>query len=70
MLRLVPRNDGGVDRAYRNACYPIWVQIGFIQSLIDAALIGSQRAASLENQRDAFERWAFPVAKKITFLVH
>ena len=57
--RIVAGNDGGVDGADRDARHPIGMKPGFGQPLIDAALVGAERAAALERQCDAFEGRAF-----------
>ena len=44
------------SRADRNAGDPIGMQVGLRQRLIDAGLIGAERASALEDQRNALER--------------
>ena len=38
---------------------PVRVQVGLGQRLVDAALVGAERAAALQEQGDAFEVGAF-----------
>ena len=47
---LVAGDDGAVDRADRRADDPIRLDPGFVHGLIDAALVGAERAAALEHQ--------------------
>ncbi len=47
-----PGDDGGVERADRNTGQPVRPDAGFMQALIDAGLIGSQRSAALQHQGD------------------
>ena len=51
-LRRVAGDDGGIDGADRDADHPIRFQPGLMQSLVDAGLIGAERAAALQNQAD------------------
>ena len=55
----IPRYDGRVDGADRDACDPVWMDIGLGESLVDSGLIGSERAATLQHQGNAFE-WETP----------
>ncbi len=43
-------DDGGVDRADRGADHPVGLDPGLVQRLIDADLIGAERAAALQHQ--------------------
>ena len=52
-LGRVAGDQRSVDGADRDAGNPVRLQPGFMQRLVDAALIGAQRAAALQNQRDA-----------------
>ena len=45
----------GVDRADRDAGDPVGMEIGLGQRLVDAGLVGAERAAALQHQGDAFE---------------
>ena len=47
---LVAGDQAGVDRADRGADHPVWLDAGFMQRLIDADLIGAERAATLQHQ--------------------
>ena len=53
LARRIACDDGGVDCADRNARYPIRLDSGLVQCLVHASLVRAQRAAALENQRDA-----------------
>ena len=53
LLRPVAGDDGGIDGADGDAGHPVRLQPGFMQGLIDAGLIGAQRAAALQHQGDA-----------------
>ncbi len=52
----IARNQGSVDRADRGAAQPMHVDLGFMDGLVNAGLICAERAAALQNQRDALER--------------
>src|SRR5947209_6683523 len=54
-LGRIAGDEGRVERANRDAPDPVRVQVGLGQRLIDAALVGAQRAAALQQQRDALE---------------
>ncbi len=43
-------DDGGVDGADGGADHPVRFDTGFVKRLIDAALVGAERAAALEDQ--------------------
>src|ERR1700733_831917 len=49
---LIAGNDGGVDRADRGPDHPVGFDPGFMQRLIDAALVSAKRAAALKHQYD------------------
>ncbi|MNX82108.1 hypothetical protein D3C86_1138230 [compost metagenome] len=51
VLGRVAGDDGGVQRADGDARYPVRLDPGLGQPLIDARLIGAQRAAALQHQR-------------------
>ena len=51
-LRWVAGDDRGVDGADRDADHPIRFQPGLMQRLVDAGLIGAERAAALQDQAD------------------
>ena len=55
ILWLVAGDDGGVDRAYRRSDQPVGLDAGLVQRLVDAGLVGSQRAAALEDEDDLAE---------------
>jgi hypothetical protein len=48
-------DDGGIDRPDRDASDPVRMDISLRQRLVDASLVGPQRTAALQEQRDAFE---------------
>ncbi len=50
LSELVAGDDGGVDGADRGADDPVRLDAGFMHGLIDAALVGAERAAALEHQ--------------------
>ncbi len=52
MLDGVAGDDGGVDRPDGGADDPVGLDLRFVQSLVDAALIGSERAAALQHEDD------------------
>jgi hypothetical protein len=54
-LRRIAGDDRRIDGADRDSGNPIGMQIGLGQRLINASLIGAERAAALEQQRDLFE---------------
>ena len=47
---LVAGDDRGVDAADRGADDPVRLDAGFVQGLINPALIGAERAAALKDQ--------------------
>ncbi len=51
--RRIAGDDRRVDRADRDAGHPVRLDAGFVQRLVDAGLIGAERAAALQHQRDA-----------------
>src|SRR5262245_423274 len=51
-------DDGGVEGADRYAGDPIGNEAGLIERLVDAGLISAERAATLQDEGDAFERRA------------
>jgi hypothetical protein len=51
-LRWIAGNDRGIDRADRHPAHPIRLDAAFLQSLIDAGLVGAQRPAALQHQRN------------------
>ena len=53
--RFVSGDDRGVDCADGNACDPIGLYVGLREGLIDARLIGAERAAALQHERHAVE---------------
>src|SRR5205807_2472695 len=48
-------NQTGVDRPDRCADDPIWFDSGFMHGLINAGLIGAERAAALQYQNNLAE---------------
>ncbi len=54
--RLVSGDDRGVDGANGDAGNPIWMNVGLRKGFVDAGLVGSERTAALQHQRNAFER--------------
>ena len=50
--RWIAGNDRPVDGADRYARQPVRLETGFLQGLVDARLVGSQRAATLQDGRD------------------
>src|SRR5262249_39488453 len=52
MLGLVARDQTGVDGANRRADDPIRLHPRLMQGLLDARLVGAERAAALENKDD------------------
>jgi len=55
--RRVAADQGGVDGADGNPGDPVGMQVGFGQRLVDAGLIGAQRAAALQQQGNPLEVW-------------
>src|SRR6185436_2495335 len=51
-LRRVAGNDGAIDRADRDAGDPVRQIAPLRQGLVDAGLIGAERAATLEHETD------------------
>jgi len=45
-----------IDGADRHAGNPVRVNAGVVQRLVDAGLIGAERAAALQHQGDDFKR--------------
>ena len=54
--RLVARDDGRVDGADGDAGNPVGIDVGRGERLVGAGLIGAERAPTLQDQGDAFER--------------
>ena len=52
VFRRIAGDQAGIDGADRGADDPVRLDAGFVQRLIDAGLIGSQRAAALQHQHD------------------
>ena len=52
ILRLVAGDQAGVDRADRRADHPIGLDAGLVQRLVDAGLVGAERAAALQDEDD------------------
>ena len=55
-LRRIAGYNRRIDGANRDSGNPIGMQIRLGQRLINARLIGAERAATLQQQRDLFER--------------
>jgi hypothetical protein len=55
VLWLVAGDDGGVDRADRRSDQPVGLDPGLVQGLVDAGLVGAERAAALEDEDDLAE---------------
>ena len=53
VLGRIAGNDRRIDRADRNARNPVRLNAGFVHRLIDAGLIGAERAAALQHKRNA-----------------
>ena len=62
-LRRVAGDDRRIDRADRDAANPVRLDMGLVQRLIDAGLIGAERAAALQHQRDAVAALRPPAAR-------
>ena len=54
-LRRIAGDQGGIDGADRDAGDPVGVEVSLGQGLIDAALIGAERTAALQQEGDTFE---------------
>jgi hypothetical protein len=48
----IARDDAGIDGADRRTNDPVRLDFGFVQGLVDAALIGAKRAATLQHQNN------------------
>ena len=55
-FRRIARDQRRIDGPDRNAGNPVGMNIGFRERLINAALVGAERAAALQDQRHGFER--------------
>ena len=51
-LRRVAGDEAGVDGADRGADDPVRLDAGLVQRLVDAGLVGAERAAALEHEHD------------------
>ena len=49
---VVAGDQAGVDGADRGADHPVRLDAGLVQRLVDAGLIGPERAAALQHQHD------------------
>ena len=49
---MVAGDDARIDGADRRADQPVGLDAGIVQRLIDAALIGAERAAALQHEHD------------------
>src|SRR5258708_3181736 len=54
-FRRVSGNDRAVDGTDRDASNPIGINASLSQRFVDSGLIGAERAAALQHERDAFE---------------
>ena len=52
VLRRIAGDQAGIDGADRGADDPVRLDAGFVQRLIDAGLVGAERAAALQHQHD------------------
>ena len=55
MFRLVAGDDGGVDGTDGDAGHPVGLKSSLVQGLIDASLIGPERAAALQDEADTVD---------------
>jgi hypothetical protein len=51
-LWFIAGDEAGVDGADRSADDPVRLDAGFVQRLIDAGLLGPERAAALQHEHD------------------
>ncbi len=56
MFDRISGDQRGVDRADRGADHPVGLDARFVQRLVDADLVGAERAAALEDQDDLTQR--------------
>ena len=59
----LPAIRRGVDRADRSADHPIGLDAGLVKRLIDADLIGAERAAALKHQHHLAAAGAIDVSR-------
>ena len=52
VLRCITGDQAGIDGADRGADDPVRLDAGLVQRLVDAGLIGAERAAALQHQHD------------------
>ena len=52
VLRRIAGDQAGVDGADRGADDPVRLDAGLMQRLVDAGLVGAERAAALQHQHD------------------
>ena len=52
VLRRIAGDQAGIDGADRGADDPVRLDAGLVQRLVDAGLIGAERAAALQHQHD------------------
>ena len=55
LVRRIAGDDGGVDRADRDAGDPVGIDLGLGERGVDPGLVGAERAAALQHQGDAFK---------------
>ena len=63
VFRRVARNNRRVDRADGNAGNPIGLDARFAHRLVNPGLIGAERAAALQNERDAIAALGAPAPR-------
>src|SRR3977135_2308078 len=52
LFRFIAGDDRAVDRADRGADDPVWLDARLVQRLVDADLVGAERAAALQHEDD------------------
>src|SRR4051812_15449491 len=67
VARPVAGDQPRVDGADRRADYPVGLDPGFAEALIDAGLIGAERAAALEDQDGLAHRLGAPRNVRVLF---
>src|SRR5215470_1247936 len=64
-MRRIAGNDRGVDRTDRDARHPVGLQPRLVHRLVDAGLIGAERATALQHQRDAIAALGTPARSRL-----
>src|SRR5207253_6015650 len=70
---LVAGNHAGIDGADRGADDPVRLDASLVQRLVDASLIGPQRAAALQHQHDLsgiVPAQRFQALRSILYAIH